>query len=622
MAEKYTFDIDGAGYEYEPESPMTREQAQAQVRAQLDAARVKADRPEYPRDIGGEYDELFPEVQPEVAKAPPIPWEEMTPAQQAYEAQRRKAEDSTVFDQVLGGVRGSGRRLREGVQQIWPGGEDPSEEEMAATRGMESTPAGAVGGMAGDIATYFVPGMGVEAGLTWIGTKLPAAMGALRALRGARATRPVPAGPLKESLRSLAPATITGGAEMGLQPVMEGESRLGNIAMGGGLSALPGAVMRAGRFAAGPMEAGPSAQKMFDAGYDMSLGQATQGSPMGTAINFMEELSESVPLAGARTKRNRAILGNQVIEETSRRAFPEGPPPGLLPGRGKYLDEGEAQFNRAYPEIIGDKNLPMNMVELGTLRGAATKIAQEADVAPSDLKRLRRDLGKYTKLDMTGDEWKRADSHFRDRKNAFWDKYTSSKDLRDMEMIRAYESARESLTKVRDRNFTPDEVKALGDLDKQYAIFKLLERTAAQGDLGEGQTILARNLVNEVQQGTPDALLARSKGRLQDITDPTADLIKQELGDNPFQRRHGMQLGLGALTAFLTAAGGASGLTLPAAIMGIPNATSGPRVARAMTGQGARQKAVAEALRKANDNLYKFPVMGGVGFMGAQELED
>jgi hypothetical protein len=550
---------------------------------------------------------------------------ESDPATRAYNSVKEASDESGPIGKFFGGVGGAQRRAGEGIRQLIPGLDDPSEETMAETRGMEANFLGQQGGIFGDAATFVAPGAAVETALIKGLSNFPKAKTAVQNFTGrlrGRTPRPTgaaPAGPLAKATQSLLPAAVTGAGEMGLQPVMEGESRLKNMAMGGGLAALPGVGLRVSRRAARPMEASPPAQAQFDKGYDMSLGQATQdASGMGGLINLGEEASAAIPGLGSGIKANRELYGNQIVREASERGFPEGPPPGILPSRDTagsdagYFGINEEQFNRAYPEIMGDKVMPMSLPELGTARASARRIANKS--GKRDRERLSEDLNAHMKRTMTGDEWKRADTRFRNRINEYWDKYKRTGDQGDMEMVSAYRSARDSLTETRDKVFTPTEVAALTKLDQQYAVSQQLKRAADQPDLGPGRAIEARNLVREVEQDTPLGLKVKGRGRLQDLTDPSADIIAQELGDNPQQRRRGMQQGMALL-------GAVSLGSVPGAVLGGSAITSKPGVARFMTGQSNRQKAIAEALRKGNENLYKFPVMGGVGFMGAKELE-
>lgn len=205
-----------------------------------------------------------------------------------------------------------------GMHNLWEGAKDItgnlSDEELAESRATKQQLAeGTTGGKWLQFAGEVIPTLAIPAGIVGAGARGAVAggravMGIPKAVKAAQAAR-------LGTGAAIAEGAGAGGAYGALQPTMEDESRLGNVALGATLGgALPGAAAAA-RKGYRNFTAGGAKQRVAEAMQD-ELGAGASGE-LRTAIGkqYFPRGAEDIPLSTAGVLENPALAR---LERTSR----------------------------------------------------------------------------------------------------------------------------------------------------------------------------------------------------------------------------------------------------------------------------------------------------------------
>lgn len=446
----------------------------------------------------------------------------------------------------------------------------PSEQDVKDWRMAQEE--GMVGNVAGNLAMLALPMGAAEKGL-----------------RGARALQALP-----KSLQAIAPAAAVGATEAAtLQPVLGGESRLTNAAVGG---VLPFALKAAAKPLTGLIKPTISGAKLLAQNIVPTAGQGGQGILSG-ALRSLEELGSILPVGKRGIKQGLQRASREAMDIASDRASPIAGADVPPMSRGESYTALLEQFDEAYGNIFKGKTISVP----SSVKSRALKKAEAAAGRIPDAERaaLKKDLDflfpGYTGR-MGGQSLRELRNRLHQRSRDAWAKGNRNVAL-------AYDAADESLFDSIPKNqFSQLERESLEKLDKAWGNYKTLEKAGTASTVAPESGVTAEHLIDAVEQSTPDNLLVQSRGRFQDLTEPLKGIYREPDVQTP----------LGALSrrgAYQTAGavlGGGLGVINPLLIgpMWAAARLSASRPgAKALMGQYGPQREMAKILRNYSGTL-------------------
>lgn len=520
------------------------------------------------------------------------------------------------FRKALYGAERSLDESAMGLKQIAPeflgGGLSPKErEELAIRREMEDQ----------------IPGSGVS---RFVGDAVQWASPSRLAF-GAAAKLPALAG----TVGKLATAAGVGAASGGLQPVLEGESRGANAALGGALGAAGQGVGDAvGRGIEGLVKRSSAAHAMPEAvKRQMTLGQsADRGTLSGRIIGGLEERVQSIPVVGdfVRSARERGsdAFRKSVIDSVA----PDGYTPKGGAVRGQ-IDDIQKEFTSRYAKVLAGKQVdPSRLFESSVARITNNPQSgvprQQAQSIADDIMRnyqsrfrgvQRPGGGSAVATGPQGAAIKMDATNAKDFESFL---LKEAKDL-DLAAQKGTPGAR-NLAKIYSdladawktsyyRQVGTTTRKALDTLDNQYAPFKTVERAAGARGTSTPGAFTPAQLDEAVATRTGRARYARGQGMLQDKAEAGREVFGARIPDSGSAERAGM--GLAALGG-MALDPVATGSTLAA----IPLLTSGPGK-RLMTGETATQRLMKQLRLNQAARASGLPAGIGISDVSVNESE-
>jgi len=469
---------------------------------------------------------------------------------------------------LMRGLRGAGATLQNagyGIQDIFTDLSPEQQRNIAANKQfLNEDTAGAVGGFAGDVLSFALPGGLIGKAVTKGATMLP---------RAARAVSGLGANTALDAALSAAYAT---------------EDR-GQAALLGGLSSLGG--QGVARVLTGAVKPSDAARRLMDFNIQPTIGQAAdQTTFTGRALRRGEEIVESWPLIGGIIRNARERAANEVAEVAGRRAVAPGGVPQEITREGidklyRQFDQPysvikqfnftpDAQLNSGISNIIADPNFrALPDTRKGVLEFINNNLSaklQNGTLSGAAFKDLDSEIGKRLR-DLAGD--------------------TGAEARAERRILTAIEN---EIGAWRNRNLPQDVVEQLKDTDRAYAAWKRLARA---GKYSNDEKISPSQLTRAVRAMSQGDDFARGRAFMQDLTDPASILRSRTPNSGTADRLAGMGLVTGTIAnpaAFLPYAAGAAGLA---------GAYTRPGQ-KFLLGGYDRQKAIEDALRRYNLNQY------------------
>lgn len=468
------------------------------------------------------------------------------------------------YEQLIAGVGSAPMQAWQSVKQL--AGQDVPESEIQDWRDVASTPGGMVGNVAGNVGMLAVPGAKAE-----------------KLLASAWKARPVLA-------RTLAGMGLAGAENAALTPVLEGESRAANAAMGAGAA---GAIGTAGRALGGVVTPSKEARKLMDQGIQPTVGQGGSGV-LGKTLGYSEELAGAVPIVGSVVQRGRDRAAREAVDEAAKRGSPYGASAPLeeAVGRGSYFQRLEKQFDDAYDDILSGKLIPVDRLFNTRIRQDVTRIM--AGASPEATRELEKNMVQFLPAiqgKVKGPAWKEVQSQIR-RLRADEGRAAGMGD-RDAKLLReAYDAIDTRLKNIRDMGLSKEEVRQLEAVDEAYAHAETLRKAASYADQ-DPKGISIENLLQAVESRTPQSAKIKGEGRFQDITEPARSVLASSRPQDALERRLANMTAAGALGA----TAGVTGNPWLLAPLGVGYIGATRPGAKVLMGNTKVQRMLADAVR-------------------------
>lgn len=495
------------------------------------------------------------------------------------------------FRRALYGLERSFDESAMGLKQLTVGLTEDEKRELAIRRQIEKDqPGSSISRVAGDVLQFAVPGTAVLRGALL----LPKALQAAAKIGGAAAV---------------------GGASGAIAPVLDGESRAQNAAVGAVFGAggqVAGDL--AGRAIEGAVKRGAGAQALPEAVQrNLTLGQtADRNSLSGRIIGATEERMQSIPIVGdyIRNARERGL--NSWRQNLVNQVAPEGFTPNVANPIRNQMDEIEKTFRSRYAQALADKNVaPSKLFETQALR----LITNPQSGVPDDVSKQVMDdvmrnyqsrfgstaapranagggvavAGGGNPVGMTGQSAKDFEAFLSGRARAFRLSAQNGSDPIAADKARLYEDLERAWTTSYYRQIGSGGRTALRELDTRYAPFKTVERAAGARGTADPGAFTPAQLDEAVATRTGRSRYARNQGILQDQAAAAREALTPRIPDSGTAER--------SLALPLAIGGGLiiDPFTTSVAVGSVPLLTSGPGK-RLMTGQTAAQR-LAQRIR-------------------------
>lgn len=516
---------------------------------------------------------------PEAANAPAP-----KPLKLGREALKEQWAEEPWYNQLIAGFGSAPKQAEQSIRQL--AGQDVPEGEIKDWRMVADTPVGMAGNLGGNVAMLAIPGAKAESALNT----------AVRA-----------AGPLRRTLTAMG---LAGAENAALNPVLEGESRAMNAAIGAGAGAAAAA---ASRVLGGLVTPSPEAQQLMAKGIQPTVGQGGSGV-LGKALGYGgEEFLHALPIVGQIAERGQNRAAREAVDVAARRASPYSATalPDATVGRGQYFTDLDKQFDMAYDTLLKGKTIPVNRLFHAGIRADVDRIMQGA--SPEARRELEKNLAQFVPSTVVGrvkgETWKEVQGQIR-RLRAEEGTGVGLGD-RDAKLLsQAYKAVDDKLKGIRDQALTKDEVAQLEAVDTAWSHAATLRKAASypnQGDKG----ISMENFIRAVEARTPDAMKIKGTGRYQDITEPGRTVFGKKWGQDALERR----LGNIASTLVLggSVVGGAPGMSAIAPLLAVGALGTTRPGAKVIMGNTDFQRRAASLLRNK---------AGTIGAIGSGSLEE
>lgn len=462
-----------------------------------------------------------------------------------------------------------------GIKQLTVGLDEGDEADVQAWRDLSAgasmgegegmVNAGTVGDVSGAVAAFALPLGAAEQAAAKTMTALPKWASKVGAAMG------------------------VGGAEGFAQPVLEGDSRAVNTAVG---AALPGALSVAGqtgrKVLTQPFKQSKASQTLYDEeGVMTTLGQGVDDSGFAPFAKLAKNVEENLEglLPGVHGGRQRAQ--QEVVDALAKRAVPAGSPPTThAPGSQEYFIESDKIFDDAYKEILDG----MERVDVMQMAVAVRQALENNGmmVNPGTKRSMEKTLygilEPHAAAGMTGANARAFQSRIRKQLS----KLASAENANENTIggVEILTSINDSLSDIFEAKLGTEAAQALRQVDDAYANKMLIE--TASGFTRGGEDIAAKHLDRAVRQRTGRGRRVRGRGQGQDIVDPAMETMGGSKA--PLWRRA------------LSGAGATIGATAAPAIAAIPLTTaavgSTRRGARAMFGLYEPQRQMKKAMEE------------------------
>jgi hypothetical protein len=444
-------------------------------------------------------------------------------------------------------------------------------ETRALTQPLRETTAGRVGEFGGELAASLVP-----------------AGGAARLLGMA-----AKAAPILSKAPALARAIGTAATEGAVQgavtagPDERGEAAYFGAATGGLFPAV-GAAYRAARAGVRPT---PAARSLVRQGVELTPGQM---NPQGI-LGQLEEGAEALPVVGPKVREARQGGWQQTQKLVAKSSAPPGFNKAIPDDPNEAVDVLRKGFNEAYsvaegfpvaPKIMSEgADIPLSTAFRNAVRDRST-LVKDDDVR-SVSRFLKNELSAIQGRPLQSEDLLRVRSNIREQLRA-----------RDLSSgsERLLINAEKSVTQALESQLPEDAMRALKQVDNQYAKFSVYRRAVAKG--GEKE-FTPKQLSTAVKEATDAGEYSAGGGLLRSISKPAATVFGET---QPKTGRMVATLGALSLGGY-AASQDPYGSIAPLAGMGLLYATPAGR--RLAMGQTGMQRGLRGLERQARRNIPK-----------------
>lgn len=490
--------------------------------------------------------------------------------------------DMSTAERAIFGATSGVANVVQNVGNIFGLVEDETlRETRELTQPLRETTAGRVGEFGGELLASIVPGAGVVRGLS-------------TAARFAPALSRVP------TLAKTVTAGATEGAVQGA--VTAGPDERGEAAylgaLTGGVFPLVGAAYRTARSGVRPTR---SARELTRQGVELTPGQM---NPQGV-LGQLEETTEALPFVGPMVSSARQEGWRQTQKLVAETAVPPGFQGAIPNNPNKAVDALRRGYNEAYKVVEGIDVTPF---------GLSTSFQQAVkDRSTLILKDDVQSVSRFLKNQLSGIEGRgmiKSDDLLKIRSNI-------REQLRARDISTGSErlllNAEKAVTDALEAQLPADAMRALREIDRQYAKFAVFRRAVEKGkDSPSGFT--PSQLSTAVKEATDAGEYAAGGGLLRQVSGPAADVFATTQPKTGRMVATLGALGLGGYSAYQDPTGAA----LPLASLGLLYGTSaGRRAALGQTGLQRGLRQLERTVRREIPQAYRQAATSGIRRTGA-----
>jgi hypothetical protein len=495
---------------------------------------------------------------------------------------KKMVDDMNTAERTMFGAASGVANVVQNVGNILGLVEDETvRETRSLTQPLRDTTAGRVGEFGGELLTSIVPAAGVVRGIS-------------------AAARLAPSLSRAPALAKAVAAGATEGAVQGA--VTAGPDERGEAAylgaLTGGAFPLVGATYRTARSGVRPTR---SARELTRQGVELTPGQM---NPQGV-LGQLEETTEALPFVGPMVSGARQEGWRQTQKLVAETAAPPGFQGAIPNNPNKAVDALRRGYNEAYKVVEGIDVTPF---------GLSTSFQQAVkDRSTLILKDDVQSVSRFLKNQLSGIEGRgmlKSDDLLRIRSNI-------REQLRARDISTGSErlllNAEKAVTDALEAQLPADAMRALRDIDRQYAKFAVFRRAVEKGkDSPSGFT--PSQLSTAVKEATDAGEYAAGGGLLRQVSGPAADVFATTQPKTGRMVATLGALGLGGYSAYQDPTGAA----LPLASLGLLYGTSaGRRAALGQTGLQRNLRQLERTARREIPKAYRQAATSGIRRTGA-----
>lgn len=380
------------------------------------------------------------------------------------------------------------------------------------------------------------------------------------------------------------------GTAAGANQPVHGNTDLGQYATGVGIGGVAGGVLGAAGRVMGGGKPTAAAQTLMDRGVNLTPGQA-----LGGVANRIEDIAQSVPLAGLAIRKgregslkdfNRAIYQN-VLDPIGEKA------PKTV-GRGA-IEEVDNIIGQRYDDVLPqvnfltDTNFKRDMTPIWK---QARKLPTDTQNAFSDVMgRIRSGMDIRTGA-MSGRAYKDAESVLNNEIKNF----STSTDAFQRKTGELLKQVREAMKGNIERNSPPGVAAELAKVNNAYSLYTALRNGGARLTAGDAAPITAKQFQAAVKAGDKSVgkgAFAKGRAKQQGLSDAGVSTLANVVPDSGTAERI-LNIGAGQLLG-----GGATGLA--GLFTGLGPIATGAAIATPLYGTNVGKKAMLAALFKRPD---------------------
>jgi len=384
-----------------------------------------------------------------------------------------------------------------------------------------------VGNIAGNVAMTGAPAMGMQNLLT----------------RGAATILP----------RAIAPAVAaagTGATVAGVtQPVLQGESTAGNMAMGAAGGAIGDVAARGASRIVQPIMQSAPVKKLLSEGVVPTPGQATGANSIWGRV---EQGLQSVPVIGQFITAARDRAGTEFNRAAINRALPAAQK-GAIPNVGRAaIQQVDDVLSQGYDDVLA--RIGVVKIEPNFLQSTKAALGDPDLALPPDAqKRLLsivrlQVLGRAKNGQMSADLAKRADSQL----GMLAREYSSSSDADQRMLARGIRQVQSAWRNNITANATPEVRADLDNLNEAFANFIRVEKAAGMQGAKDGifSPAQLQSAVRATDSSARKGQFAKGNALMQDLSEAATSTLSQTMPNSGTADR--------ALLASLLGLGGAA----------------------------------------------------------------
>jgi len=397
------------------------------------------------------------------------------------------------------------------LKQLFSTLTDEDKQAIQSNRTLRDTSiAGLLGSIGGDVAMTAVPGAGVI-------------QGASNAVKAAPAV-----------VRALAPtvasAAVGAGTAAAMQPVLDGESGARNAAMGAVGGALGDIAPRVASRVVQPLAQSAPVKKLLSEGIVPTPGGAAGADSF---LGRVEQKLQSVPIIGDLVKRGRDRATEELNVAAINRALPKTAKGQITASGRESITEAHRIVSEGYDDVLSRITVKPDMPFMRQVISVTKD--PELSLPPAQQQRLveivrSNVLARMKNGELSGESAKKVESIL----GSLGTRYSRAQDPDQLALGMALRQIQGSFRELLGRNAAGADAALLQELNKNYSSLLRVERAASYVG-NEGGKFSANQLQSAVRALDPSKnkrAFAQGRAPMQDLSDAARQTIGGTVADS------------------------------------------------------------------------------------------